>query len=58
MNHIDTKRLVVLKRPGFQSQQYGMAIVTSLQNIPLHFWLFYQLYAVAWLTQYTQRYSC
>ena len=32
MNHIYPMRLVVLKRPGFQSQKYGMPKITPLMG--------------------------
>ena len=39
MNHIYLIRLVVLKRPGFQSQKYGMpTIKTNSKTIPSKVW--------------------
>jgi len=39
MNHIYLISLVVLKRPGFQSQKYGMPrlmIVSEINKVALH----------------------
>jgi len=44
MNHIYLIRLVVLKRPGFQSQKYGMPSVTGqFRNYPISWYLHHHL---------------